>query len=294
MKKRNILFLFGVLLFSVLSGYWASTNTLSRKLHRITCPKDCRVGIAVMEGREIQHTGNRKYPLMSVFKVFIAAAVLNRTDNEGIDLNTKLTVTREMIYENTYSPMIEKYKAYPYEISIAELLERMVSESDNNACDILLEYIGGIKQLQAYLSNLGFQEIEVSVNEKEMNIDAEKQYLNRAYPADVVRFLKLIREGKILSPEHVDFLNKIMIKTKTGADKLKAGLPENIIIGHKTGSSSRTKEGIKIADNDAGFVILPDGRTYYIAVMVADSEMTDADNAAFISKISAAVYDCFR
>ena len=47
------------------------------------------------------------------------------------------------------------------------------------------------------------------------------------------------------------FLDEIMISTITGKDKLKAGLPQDIILGDKTGSSSRRSNGLKISDGDA-------------------------------------------
>ena len=45
-----------------------------------------------------------------------------------------------------------------------------------------------------------------------------------------------------------------MIETSTGTNKIKAVLPADVILGHKTGSSDRTKSGIKIGDNDAGII----------------------------------------
>lgn len=77
-----------------------------------------------------------------------------------------------------------------------------------------------------------------------------------------------VRSGNLLSTDSVKFLDKIMKQTSTGSDKLKAGITNNLALYHKTGSSSRLSNGIKIADNDAGYVILPDGKTYYIAVLI--------------------------
>ena len=65
-----------------------------------------------------------------------------------------------------------------------------------------------------------------------------------------------------------------MIDTETGANKLKGMLPAKTVVGHKTGSSDRNADGMKTADNDAGLVILPDGRKYYIAAFVMDSYET--------------------
>ena len=66
------------------------------------------------------------------------------------------------------------------------------------------------------------------------------------------------------------------------------------VVGHKTGSSDRNADGMKTADNDAGLVILPDGRKYYIAAFVMDSYETDEDNANIIARISRMVYDAMR
>ena len=59
-----------------------------------------------------------------------------------------------------------------------------------------------------------------------------------------------------------------MIDTETGANKLKGMLPAKTVVGHKTGSSDRNADSMKTADNDAGLVILPDGRKYYIATFI--------------------------
>ena len=295
MKNKKLYTAVGlmVLICAAAAGFYFSS--LVYRLDRLAAGKDCWVGAAVIAGSRSFVYEEGKYPLLSVFKLFIAVRVLDELAraNAAPD-KVELTITRSMIDERTYSPMRDERRTYPYGISVARLLEYMVAESDNNAADILLAYTGGTEQMQAYLKRLGFGEIEVSANEKEMNTDIAKQYVNRASPADVVRFLKTVREGDILTPENRKFFDKIMTATVTGGDKLKAGLPQGTVFGHKTGSSSRTAEGIKIADNDAGFVILPDGRTYYIAVMVSDSRMSDRENAALAAEISAVVYNRLR
>lgn len=64
-------------------------------------------------------------------------------------------------------------------------------------------------------------------------------------------------------------------------------------LGHKTGSSDRTADGVRIADNDAGFVLLPDGRRYCVAVFVTDSRASDSVNAAIAAAVSRAAYEWF-
>ena len=66
---------------------------------------------------------------------------------------------------------------------------------------------------------------------------------------------------------------------------------QQTLLGHKTGSSDRNLKGVKMADNDAGVVIMPGGKKYYHAVFVMDSSETDEENAAIIAHISRMVYD---
>ena len=116
-------------------------------------------------------------PLLSVFKFFIAVQTLRQMEQTETALNAKLTVKENMTDANMYSPMLKKHPRRPFEISLAELLEYMIAESDNNAADILLEYSGGTGQLEKFLHDLGFSGIDIRVNEKQMNQKAENQYL---------------------------------------------------------------------------------------------------------------------
>ena len=292
MRKLLWLFLGAAVCFvtgsAVYTGFYK--NSLDYKISCLLKGKDVHAGVAVVEGDRYWAAGGIKQPLMSVFKFFIALKVLDKINTDKTDLQTKITVRRSMIEPTLYSPMLQKYRHFPASISLAELLEYMLAQSDNNAADILLEYAGGAAEVEKYIKTIGFKEISISVNEREMNADIEKQLLNRAYPLDVARMMQKVFDGNILPAYQKDFLKQVMIKTTTGNDKIKAGLPPRTVVGHKTGSSSRWENGVKIADNDAGFVILPDGRKYYIVVMLSDSKMSDEENVSLIAGISSVVY----
>ena len=267
-------------------------NSLTFKVQKAIKGKDCTVNAAVIYNNYIWSTWSdgEKVPLLSVFKYFVALSVLHKISQENLSLNDKILITPDMISETTWSPMLKKYTP-PFKISIENLMRYMISESDNNAADILIEYVGGIDAVKTLLHRFDFEAIEISANEKMMNEDIEAQYLNKGRAFDVALAMQSFREyGPSISDEYKEFLDKIMIETVTGEDKIKAGLPKDAVFGHKTGSSSRIN-GIKIADNDAGFVVLPDGSTYYVAIFVTESKMSDAENAALISQISKIIYN---
>lgn len=288
--KKYIIFLVVIILF-----YIIYLNSLSIKLNCLILNKDAVVGIAIIKNQKEWIIGSKNsLPMLSVFKYFVALKVLDKLEKEKISLNKEITINKNMVDEKLYSQMLDKYKTFPFKISIANLLKYMISESDNNACDILIGYAGGTKEIQEYINSIGFVDVEISETEFDMNKEIEKQYLNQARPVDIIRAMKFVRDRNILSDTSCKFLDEIMINTTTGKDKLKAGLPQNITLGHKTGSSSRKSNGIKIADNDTGYVFLPDGNVYYIAVMIKDSKMSDEENAKLVSSISKITYTHFK
>ena len=77
---------------------------------------------------------------------------------------------------------------------------------------------------------------------------------------------------------------------KTGTDRLPKPLPRNVVIGHKTGTGDKNGKQEIIGLNDAGFVILPDGKRYVIAVLIKDSRLSYEETSEIIARISEIVY----
>lgn len=284
---------FIILLTLSILGFVFYSKTLNYKLNKFLIKNKVNVGIAIIKDNHLTVVNNKRYPLLSVFKYFVALKVLRYVDQQKFSLDTNVSINKNMLDFNTYSPMLKEYKNYPFNITISRLLEYMISQSDNNACDILIDYIGGIKEIENFVYELGYGAINIKVNEKDMNTNIYNQYLNTSFPKDIVLIMKMVKENNILSNSSFAFLENIMLKTETGENKVKAGLPENTKFFHKTGSGSRTSNGIKIADNDAGYVLLPNGDIYYIAIMIKDSPLSDEENAKIISDISKIIYQHF-
>lgn len=284
---------FFILLLCIIAGIAIYTyqNSLGKNLYKLTADKNCEVGIAVIHDKDYWSLNNDEtYPLMSVFKIFVAAAVLDKTEKENTALNSPILISQDMIYQ-TYSPLRDKIKKYPYQSTIEELLFYMLAQSDNIATDVLISYLGGIDNLNQFISSAGFPQIVIKANEKQMSQDIQNQKLNVAQPQDIALFLKAIDDGKILSLKQANVFRNILKQTQTGQNKLKAGLPNDAVIGHKTGSSDRDENSVKIGDNDAGFVILPNGEIYYIVVLIKNSKMSDDQNANLIAQVSKLVYE---
>lgn len=247
---------------------------------------------AVCEGETVASlNAGMRVPLMSVFKFHTALAYLDMLSERGEDALGKIRVEPGDLHKNTHSPMRDKMPPDGSEISRADLLRFMISESDNNACDIIIRECGGTGEIIRRLERLGDRgDARISADENSMQLDVENQRLNTATAEGCARLLGRFLKGEILPPRYAGILKKALEDCATGKDKIPAGLPETAPSGHKTGSSSRLPSGVKIADNDLGFAELPDGRILCIAVFVTDSRQSDAKNAATIAEITRAVW----
>lgn len=286
---RKILFVF------LLPTFIFSQNQLEKDILKVIEDRRAKVGVSVIfENNAVVSINNKEqYPTMSVYKFHIALAVLEKINKEGIDLDSKILVKKSTIQKNTHSPLREKYPTdADFKISIRELIEYMVAKSDNNACDILIKYMGGVYTVNSFFMDRGFSGILISGTEKQMHTKWEWQYLNLTYPYSSVRVMDSFLKGKIITnPQHFKFLKNILISTETGPDKIKGLLPQGIVVGHKTGSSFRNEDGKKAADNDLGFIVLPNGKTVVLGVFVKDSYEDDKTNAQIIAEISKLIYD---
>lgn len=291
MKSRGLLskaVVSSLLLFQVLS---VSASDLTSDIQEVIKGKKAQVGVAVLYKDDAVTVNNDdQYPLMSVFKFHIALAVLKKMEQEGIPLTAVVTLRPSDIDTKTWSPMYKKYKSKKITLSYGDLINYMVSQSDNNACNRLIYFVGGIQNVNAFIKDLGIDQIQLIETEKSMEQDIRKSYNNWSTPLSVAQLLRKVYTEKVLSDKHFAFLEKAMLASASGKDKFRAGLPKEIEVGHKTGMSYRTPEGVRMCDADVGVIYMPEGEKCYLAVLVKDSKESDAVNVKIMADIANKVY----
>lgn len=276
--------------FIIILALAACTPTIS--FENITKNKNADVGIAFADDSFYQENSSRVYPLMSVFKLHIATAIMDKVNHGELSLNQTIKISAQELDADTWTPMLKKYPQTGFSIKLRELIYYMLAESDNNACDILIEKAGGIAAVQEYVHRIGLKNTTIKVTESQMQKDKMSQYQNTATLEDLILLLKKINNNELFTPSLHKELIEIMHQTNTGENKIKKYLPQSVYIAHKTGTSSRFQNGKKIADND--IAIIKDGnKTYYLAVLIADSYETDDANAEIIAQISQTAYGAY-
>ena len=203
-----------------------------------------------------------------------------------------MPIKKSDLKPDTYSPLRDKYPQGGIEMSIADLLRYTLQQSDNNACDILFNYQGGPEAVNRYIHSLGVREGAIVGTETAMHEDLNLCYQNWTTPLAAAELLEIFHKKPLFAKVYKDFIYQTMVECQTGQDRLVAPLlDKKVTVGHKTGTGDLNAKGQQIGCNDIGFVLLPDGRTYGIAVFVKDSEENSQANSKIIADISRIVYE---
>ena len=253
---------------------WADdpvTRTLTEVERRLTA----RLGAFILDtgsGREWRHRPTERFPMCSTFKVLAAGAVLTRVD-EGREHLDRL-VRFEVGDVVSYSPVTKTRTGSG--MTLAELCEAAITQSDNTAGNLLLKSIGGPAGLTAFARTLGDSVTRLDRWETELNEAKPGDPRDTTTPEAMAVNLRALAIGSALSDKSRDQLVAWLLANKTGDAKLRAGLPKEWRVGDKTGG------GDQGTMNDIA-VLWPPGRKPVIAAlyMTETTASFDDRNAAF-------------
>lgn len=274
------------------SGY----GELVERLGEITEGKPGSFGVAVItdDADTIVFNNSSCYPMMSMFKLPEAIAVCHVLDMRQQDLDSALTVRRSDLDEHTWSPMLKDYAGEEFTVTVGRLLDYILIGSDNNASNILFDRIVSTAETDSYMRTiLPESDFRIVHKESEMKADIMKSYDNCTSPLSYACLVDRLFKENIVSDVKQKEIIRAMTVCNTGMDRIAAGLPESggVVFAHRTGSGYTNSRGEVIAVNDGGYVRLPSGKGYSIAVLVKDFGGMQEDAEKIIAEISGAVYE---
>lgn len=282
------------LLIASVSSY---AQSLQEKIEAAVSGKKATVGVSIHDfgsRQTLTINGDKHMPMQSVYKFHVALAILNEVDKGRFKLTQKMHVKKSDLTPGLHSPMGEDYPN-GVDLPLAELIRYMVAESDGSACDYLFQLLGGPKEVDAFIHQLGIRDVAIRETEAVMQARGnwDIQYTNWTTPKAMGQLLTLFYQHKVLSPSSHDFLWKTMVSTMTGENRLKKLLPVGTVVAHKTGTSATRNDGLMGAVNDAGFIVLPNGNCIAISVFVTNSTEGIATNEQIIADIAKLTYNHF-
>lgn len=166
--------------------------------------------------------------------------------------------------------------------TVLELIELMITESDNIATNLLIDRLG-MDRINARIKALGCP--DSILRRKMMDFAAAATGVeNLTSVMDVATVLAALHQGLCLDPVS-DRQMCAILERQTDRCKIPLLLPPNTICRHKTGE-------LPGAEHDAGIVSTSDC-TYVVAIM-SDNLPDQTSGCQAIAEISRTVYDCMN
>ncbi|MGH7026482.1 class A beta-lactamase [Brevundimonas sp.] len=234
-----------------------------------------RIGLHAMGDDMVSWRADERFTYCSTFKLFLAAATLERAQNGEERLDRAIPITfADMI---SHAPVTEP--AVGRTLTIRDLCKATVEVSDNPAANILIREMGGLEAWKAWYPSIGDAVTRVDRLEPQLNQTGDER--DTTTPAQTVANLwtVLTKRPGLLNDDHRTMLEQWLFDSPTGLGRIKAGVPAGWRVAHKTGTSG---DGLA---NDIGVIYPPSGEPIRIAVYYAGTaDQTDAQREAVIAE----------
>lgn len=284
-----------------------------------------KTGIAVrrIDGNwTIGHRLDQNFPQQSVSKLWVALTVFDKVDQGKISMSDAIRIGPEDL-TLFYQPLAAEVKREGAVIkSVYTLLDRALSRSDNTANDALLRHAGGPDEVNAFIRRNRLGKIKFGPGERLMQsqiagmswkqdlslgrrfyaarakvpVERRRQALN-AYLADpidgaspraIVDALDKLARGELLSDYSTQAILSILKRTRSGPNRLKAGVPSDWGFLHKTGTG-QVLGSTSTGYNNVGIMTAPDGTRYAVAVMLANTTAPIPERMRMMQAVTRAI-----
>lgn len=315
-----------VLLVFISAGFLAASDTrLEQQIEMLAKVTDATVGVSALHietGRSVSVRGAESFPMASAFKIPIAVQIMTMVEDGRLSLSKMISLGPQDLHPGS-GTLSELFFHPGVALSVANLMELMLTISDNSAADLMLREAGGAAAVTERMRQLGLNNIRVDRNtavlisdwsgvktvppEEQWNRDiwdplfnavpnrehmaarrAEtKSTKDTATPDDMTRLVAKVWRGELFSRPNSVFLNGILERCQTGKARIKGMLPEGTLVAHKTG----TLGGVA---NDAGVITLPNGAGHVVlSVFTKGAQKPQESAEKAIAEVSRTIYDYF-
>ena len=246
--RRNALLGIGCTLLAASSPACASPAGASLDLTALERRNGGRLGIAIFNsanGRRAVWRGSERFAYCSTFKLFLAAATLQRVAAGKERLDRRIAIRKADMLD--HAPVTQN--AVGATLPIIELARAAVEHSDNPAANLLIREFGGLDAWRNWYRGIGDRFTRVDRWELELNAVGPGDPRDTTSPLQTVANLQRLFSARQLTPQHRDLLLKWLIDTPRGPNRIKAAVPHGSIVGHKIGTA-----GSRGHTNDIGLI----------------------------------------
>ena len=284
-----------------------------------------KTGIAVrrIDGEwEFGHRMDQYFPQQSVSKLWVALTMLDKIDRGQASLSDPIRISKEdlTVFHQPMAAEVQRNGAVTK--SVYTLLEMALASSDNTANDSLLRHAGGPEAVRAFIAKHSLGKIrfgpgerllqsgiagmewrqnlsygrtfyaaraKIPVEQRQQSLDAYlADPVDGASPMAIAHALDKLARGELLSANSTNLLQSILKRTRSGPNRLKAGVPAGWEFLHKTGTG-QVLGPVATGYNDIGIMTAPDGTRYAVVVMLGDTTASIPERMRLMQSVTRAV-----
>lgn len=273
------------------------TQNLRKSIAEIAKENDGKLGVGVINfntGDTLTYNGDELFPMAQLGNLPVGLLTLNIVDKQGGTLKYKVPVKASELQENAFCPLLNKYPNGDTEIALNDLVAYMIGFDDENATDILTRQIGGLSNVNQFLAENNVRGMKLNATQKDQNANYQRYYDNYSTPYAMLQLLRAYNSGKIINGNLKGYFNSLLQQVPAGTDRIRSGLPENVSLAHKTGSSQANAKGTYAATNDVGIFNMPNGDKVGLVVFLKDSKKNRVNRDRIIADVTKAVWADFQ
>lgn len=232
-----------------------------------------RLGVCFLDTASGEVSGNRMdehFAMCSTFKLALVATYLREADRGRLDLGEILSYEEADLLP--WAPVTRENLAKGG-MSIGALAQAAQEMSDGVAANLLVRRLGGPAALTAKLREMGDQVTRLDRYEPDLGLVLSADLRDTTSPLAMAQLVRRITTGDLLQQTSRERLLRWMENTKTGTQRLRAGLPAEWRSGNKTGTG-RT-EGTTNKCNDLAITFPPHKSPIIIAAYFDSGEYTE-------------------
>ena len=228
---------------------------------------------------KLLHKAQNKFPAASLIKLPILAAAFYAVREKKISLEELVTIKKKDV---TGGSGKLKALSLPKKFTFVQLLELMISSSDNTATNKVIEILD-FEYINSTFKRLGLT--DTALRRKMMDFSQRKKGVeNYTSAADISYLLEKIYKEKLVN-QRLSKLALIFLKKQKVNDRLPRYLPAEVVVAHKTG----LERGVV---HDAGIIFTSNG-DYLICVLVKGGK-SYARAKKFIAQLSLLAYNLYN
>lgn len=200
-------------------------------------------------GATVGHRADERFLMCSTAKTLAVAAVLRQNERRPGLVDQVVRYGQADVLE--WAPVTAKH--VDTGMTVGALCDAAITVSDNTAANLLVGLLGGPPAVTEFARSLGDSITSVDRLEPDLNVTSPGDRRDTSTPAQMAQNLRGLSLGDGQHADARDRLVALLKANTTGGQCIRAGLPQNWVVGDKTGSGAQGES------NDIA-IVWPPGR----------------------------------